>query len=109
MQTQTHLNYLRIHAPRDRRTRMAEAMHALYAPSLLGGNPHWALQTMEHLLAEKYETETANMLAVAYEQTGRHAKARRLAEASLRRNPADRVAMGVVWRLQNKVSPSKTP
>lgn len=101
LQTQAHLNYLRIHAPGDRRTRMAEAMHALYAPSLLGGNQLWALKTMERLLAEKYEMETANLLAVAYEQTGRHTKARRLAEDSLRRNPTDRVAMGVVWRLQN--------
>lgn len=109
LQTQAHLNYLRIHAQGDRRTRMAEAMHALYAPSLLGGNPPWALKTLERLLAEKYETETANMLAVAYEQTGHPGKARKLAEDSLRRNPADRVAMGVVWRLQNKQSASRTP
>lgn len=109
LQTQGHLNYLRIHAPGDSRTRMAEAMHALYAPSLLGGNPTWALKTMKQLLDEKYDAETAAMLAVAYEQTGRSTKAKKLAQNLLRRNPADRVARGIIWRLQNQPSFKRAP
>lgn len=100
LKTRDPLRYLQTQAPSDRRTRIAEAMNWLFTPKLFGGNPQKGTERLEALLAEAYDAETANLLALAYQQTGKRDKARELAQRILERNPQDRSAQGLLERLR---------
>jgi tetratricopeptide (TPR) repeat protein len=98
LKTRDPLRYLQTHAPQDRRTRIAEAMNWLFTPPIFGGNPQKAIERLEALHAERFDPETANLLALAYQQTGKREQARAIAEAILERNPRDRSAQDLLER-----------
>jgi len=100
LKTRDPLRYLQTQAPKDRRTRIAEAMNWLFTPGLFGGNPPKAIERLETLHAEAYDPEVANLLALAYQQAGKRDKARELAQRILERNPQDRSAQAVLERLR---------
>ena len=100
LKTRDPLRHLQTHAPQDRRTRIAEAMNWLFTPGIFGGNPSKAVERLEALHAERFDPETANLLALAYQQTGKRDKARTLASEILTRNPNDRSAKDLLERLR---------
>ncbi|MBO9540600.1 tetratricopeptide repeat protein [bacterium] len=102
LKTRDPLQYLREHAPDDRRTAIAESLNSLFTPRLFGGDPQAAVRRLEGLHAKAYDPETANLLAVAYEQTGQLAKARAVADGILQRNPRDRSAQALRDRLAKR-------
>lgn len=100
LKTREPFAYLQKHAPQDRRTGLAEAMSWLFTPTIFGGNPAKAVERLEGLHAEAYDAETANLLALAYQQTGKREKARAVATQILERNPQDRSALQLLERLR---------
>lgn len=100
LKTRDPLRHLQTHAPQDRRTRIAEAMNWLFTPGIFGGNPEKAVARLEALHAERFDPETANLLALAYQQTGKRDRARSIASEILARNPQDRSAQDLLERLR---------
>jgi len=100
LKTRDPLRHLQTHAPHDRRTQLAEAMNWLFTPGIFGGNAAKAVERLEALHAERFDPETANLLALAYLQTGKRDRARAIASEVLARNPRDRSAQDLLERLR---------
>lgn len=100
MRTREPLQYMQQHAPQDRRTRVAEGMAWLFTPRIFGGNAAKGVERLEALYAEGPDPEVANLLALAYQQTGKREKAREVLAEILARNPQDRSARQLMERLR---------
>ncbi len=91
--------------PDNARAQTSAAKPLLFADAKHGGDPHAALEVLDHALRLDPELESARLLrAVAWEKLGEPAKAEADWKEALRRNPACEPARRGLDQLRNRAS-----